>query len=117
MTSARPHGLLTVVPTRPTPLVIDVCGIKGLDERSLDALVRLQLTARRCGATIVLRNASRELLDLLALVGMAEIVMCASEYDRADASGDAVGRQGDRQSEKREQPLLDEEVEFGDPAV
>ena len=98
-----------MVPTRPTPLVIDVCGIKGLDERSLDALARLQLTARRVGATIVLRNASRELIDLLALVGMTEIVMCASEC--------ASGGDGHRQPEEREQALLDEEVEFGDPSV
>ncbi len=98
-----------MVPTRPTPLVIDVRGIKGLDEHSLDALVRLQLTARRCGAMIVLRNASRELIDLLALVGMEEIVRCAS--------GDVVDRQGDGKPEEREQALLDEEVEFGDPPV
>jgi anti-anti-sigma regulatory factor len=111
VTSARPHGLLTVVPTRPTPLVIDVCGIKGLDEHSLEALVRLQLTARRCGATIVLRNASRELIDLLALVGMEDVVVCASE------GAATSGVDGDGEPEQREEALLDEEVEFDDPAV
>ena len=106
-----------MVPRKPTLLVIDVCGIKGLDERSLDALVRLQLTARRCGATIVLRNASRELIDLLALVGMEAVVRCASERAPECASGGEVGRDRDRQPEEREKPLLDEEVELGDPPV
>jgi hypothetical protein len=99
-----------VVPTRPTPLVIDVCGITGLDERSLDVLMRLQLVARRFDATIVLRNASRELIDLLVLVGMDDVVQCARRSSGVDG-------QRDRQSEQREQPLLDEEMKFGDPAV
>lgn len=53
-----------------------VCDVRGLaaDARSVDALARLQLAARRLGCRIRLRRASRELDDLLAFLGLAAVV-------------------------------------------
>lgn len=39
---------------------------------AIDALARLALAARRCGYSIVLRNASPELTDLIELAGLSE---------------------------------------------
>ena len=55
-------------------VVCDVGALQHLDEAALDALVRLQLTARRQGASIALRNASGELIDLLELVGLDDVL-------------------------------------------
>ncbi len=50
------------------------CDVRALaaDARTVDALARLQLTARRLGCRIRLQRASPELRDLLRLVGLAE---------------------------------------------
>ncbi|MBT2367741.1 STAS domain-containing protein [Streptomyces sp. ISL-10] len=51
-----------------------VCDVGGLAQTSLavvDALARLQLTARRHGARISLRNAPPDLVALLGLVGLS----------------------------------------------
>ncbi len=44
------------------------------DAVSADALARLQLAARRRGAQARLRGASNELLDLLAFMGLLEVL-------------------------------------------
>ena len=46
----------------------------SVDLALVDALARLQLVANRLGGTIVLRDPSRELRDLLDLVGLADLV-------------------------------------------
>jgi hypothetical protein len=45
-----------------------------LDLSVLDDLARLQLAARRLGCTVHLRGACAELTELLAFVGLAEVV-------------------------------------------
>jgi len=59
------------------PGIVD-CDIRALapDAVSIDALARLQLTGRRLGRQIRLRHCSRELRELLAFVGLAD-VLCA----------------------------------------
>jgi ABC-type transporter Mla MlaB component len=53
-----------------------VCDVRALaaDAVTVDALARLQLTARRHGRQIKLHRASRELEELLSFAGLAEIV-------------------------------------------
>ena len=51
---------------------IDVCdGAELPDAVTVDALARLQLAARRLSCRLVLRNASPELLELVAFMGLA----------------------------------------------
>lgn len=46
----------------------------GADAVTVDALARLQLAARRHGSRLRLRNASQELLGLLALMGLQDVL-------------------------------------------
>ncbi len=52
------------------------CEVSGLaaDAATVDALARLQLAAVRCGCTIRLRHPSAQLLDLVALMGLADVL-------------------------------------------
>jgi ABC-type transporter Mla MlaB component len=60
------------------PLVIcDVGAVGDPDAVTVDALARLQLTARRLGRQIRLRDACDELRDLLALTGLSDVVPLA----------------------------------------
>jgi ABC-type transporter Mla MlaB component len=52
----------------------DVGSIARADATALEALARLQLTARRMGRSVRLRHVSRELHDLLHLAGLSETV-------------------------------------------
>jgi hypothetical protein len=70
----------------------------------VDALARLQLLARRLGCSIRVRHPSEELRDLLALVGLADVIAgCGSALQ---AGGEA---------ERGEQLRVEEVVEPGDP--
>jgi ABC-type transporter Mla MlaB component len=51
----------------------DVRGV-GVDAVTVDALCRLQLAARRHGCQVRLRNASRELLELVAFMGLEDVL-------------------------------------------
>jgi anti-anti-sigma regulatory factor len=88
-------------------IVVDASALTEADAAVVETLVRMQLHAQRCGASIRLCNAPRELVDLLALLGLSEIVP-------ADAGS---GVEVDRQIEEREQTCVDEEVERGDPPL
>ena len=86
------------------------CEVGGLvhpDATAVGALARLQLTARRSGRAIRLRNAQVELRDLLALTGLRdELPVCPG-----------LIAQPHRQAEQREQIRIDEEVDPADPSV
>jgi hypothetical protein len=80
-----------------------VCEVGALapDAVAVDALARLQLTARRLGLEIRLRHASSELLELIDFVGLRDVL-------RLEARG---------QIEEREQGVgVEEERELDDPA-
>jgi hypothetical protein len=53
--------------------VLDVSAAPA-DAVTVDVLARLQLAARRRGCAIALRNASGELLDLVALMGLGDVL-------------------------------------------
>jgi ABC-type transporter Mla MlaB component len=72
---------------------------------TVEALCRLQLAARRQGCTVALRHASSELLDLVAFMGLEEVL-----------PGSGVESGG--QAEEREKRFgVEEERELPDPAV
>ena len=60
-------------------LVCDVGAIGEPDAVTVDALARLQLTARRSGREIGIRHASRELEELLDFTGLAEVIRSAPD--------------------------------------
>jgi hypothetical protein len=68
---ARLHAILAASGAR--TVVCDVRAVAA-DLRWVDALLRLQLAAGRCGARIRLYGASRELEELLAFVGVTDVV-------------------------------------------
>jgi hypothetical protein len=100
------------------PIDCDVSALTDADELALEALVRLQLTARRLGRSIRLCNANTSLVDLLALVGLTEVlpvVDAPGECGEADAVDSGVEVNG--QVEERKQVRVDEVVDRGDAAL
>ena len=72
------------------------------DALTIDALARLQLSSRRVGLELRLRHASNELQELLAFVGLDEVL-------RLEAGG---------QPEQREQRVgVEEERELDEPSA
>ena len=70
---------------------VALCDVSALspDAVSIDALARIQLTARRLGGHILLRSATADLCGLLALTGLSGVLPLELE----------------RQPEQRENPL------------
>lgn len=65
-------ALLTVV--RGGLVVCDAGGLAAADLATVHALARLHLTARRLGGRVRVRSASQELHELLAVVGLCEVL-------------------------------------------
>jgi ABC-type transporter Mla MlaB component len=59
--------------SRPLVALCDVAGV-GPDAVTVDALARLQLAAQRHGCRVHLRNASPELLELVAFMGLKDVL-------------------------------------------
>lgn len=55
-------------------VILDVGALVEPDAATIDALAQLRLSAQRCRRTVRLRNASPELHELLALVGLCDVV-------------------------------------------
>ena len=55
---------------------VALCGVRGVDPDAVtvDALARLQLAARRHGCQVRLRHASDELLELVAFMGLTDVL-------------------------------------------
>jgi ABC-type transporter Mla MlaB component len=55
---------------------VALCDVSGIepDAVTVDALARLQLAARRHGCRVRLRHASSELLELVAFMGLTEVL-------------------------------------------
>jgi ABC-type transporter Mla MlaB component len=73
-------------------LVCDV-GTAEPDAVTVEALGRLQLAARRAGCRLRLRSASRELRDLVALIGLDDVLPAEEDVTpEASAGGRTAGR-------------------------
>jgi len=57
-------------------VICDMCEVVDPDIGTVDALARLALTARRLGGELRLRHACGELKELLALVGLDDVLGC-----------------------------------------
>src|SRR4051812_34674793 len=66
--------LRTVLATSDAEVVVCDVGALPANVRTIEALARLQLTARRLGRRIRLQRASPELEQLLAFAGLADVV-------------------------------------------
>jgi anti-anti-sigma regulatory factor len=84
-------------------LICDVGAVAAPDAVTIDALARLQLTARRLGRDIVLRHASDELRDLLDFVGLGGAIPL-SERSRIDTRRQAKEREEGRGVEEERDP-------------
>ena len=89
-------------------LTCDVGDLVDPDILAMDTLARMLLAARRRGRTIVLRNPSRDLADLLVLCGLWDVFPSA-----APSGFEALG-----QPEEREEGRgVEEGVDPGNAAV
>ena len=105
--AARDEGdqvVVVVASNESGELTCDARALTDPDAATLDALARLQLAARRSGTSVELSNVHRNLADLLALVGLADVIPCSQDS----------GVDADRQVEQREELLVDEEVDRRD---
>ena len=83
-------------------LACDASGLAEADCVAVDAIARLQLTARRLGRRICVRHAPMELEELLSFTGLAEICGLVAVIER--------------ETEEREDPLgVEEEGQLDDP--
>ena len=88
-------------------IVCDVGTVTHPDAGTIEALARAQLTARRLGAQVRLRAPCDRLRDLLAFVGMADVL----------PSSGSLWLDPRRQAEEREQACgVEEEADPSDPA-
>lgn len=95
--------------SRPAPVVVcDVGAITYPDAAALDALARLELTVRRHGRELRLRNVTSELQELIDLAGLGEVVRGSSR----------LVPELQRQTEQREELLrVEEETDAADGAI
>jgi len=63
-------------------VVCDVAAFADPDAVTIDALAQFQLAVRRRGKSIELRNASPRMRGLLALMGLSEVFVFASDEMR-----------------------------------
>ncbi len=87
--------------------ICDVGELVDPDAATVEALARLQLTAGRLGRRVTVRRACGELKELVALMGLTDVVPCV---DSDLETG--------RQSEQREPPgRVEEERDRADPVA
>ena len=91
-------------------VVCDVGDVVEPDAVTVDVLARLALAAQRRGRQLRLRNTCPDLRDLLALMGLVDVVGAGS------GGVDGDGFELRRQAEQREQVLgVEERAEPADP--
>jgi hypothetical protein len=89
-------------------VVCDLAALIDPDAATVDALARLQLTARRLGGEVRVRHACDELQDLIALMGLRGVVPLCEELPLEPRG----------KTEKGEQACgFEEEGDPGDPAI
>jgi STAS domain len=104
----------------PTTIELDASALPA-DLLTVDALARLQVSARRHGRQLRLVGTSDDLQGVIDLVGLSAVLRTSAangrRLDRLDQT-DALGVEPRRQAEQREQRGgVEEERELDDPAV
>ncbi len=88
-------------------VVCDVGGVLDADAGTIEALARMQLTAKRLGRRVVVRDVRGEVRDLLGLAGLLDVLPCGELFLEAG-----------REAEEREVPgRVEVERDPGDPGV
>jgi ABC-type transporter Mla MlaB component len=87
-------------------VVCDVGSLLDPDAVTVDALARMQLTARRLGRSIQIRHPCPELRDLLGLVGLTDIVQISE-----------TSRPGGQTEEREQSGSVQEEVHGGNSSA
>ncbi len=96
-------------PNHPAPAFVITCDVGRItqpDLRTIDALARLELLARRLDATVRIEHACEPLVDLIVFAGLDDVLVIVRS-----------GVEADRQIEEREVLRPDEEVHGGDGAA
>ena len=77
---------------------IAVCDVRGVepDAVTVDALARLQLAARRQRCRVILRNASEELIDLVAFMGLEDVLATMPRGEQAGRTAGTPARRRGR---------------------
>jgi hypothetical protein len=89
-------------PSHRSPLVYDTGGLDDRDLGTVADLARLHSAARKLDVDVVLRNASDALVELIAFVGLAEVLRVEPR----------------RETEQREQRVdVEKERELADPPL
>ncbi len=64
------------------PLVaVDCAAIQEPDLADLDALLRLQLAVKRAGGELVLQAGGARLAELIALIGLEDVLRCQESVE------------------------------------
>jgi ABC-type transporter Mla MlaB component len=85
-------------------VVCDVGALTGADAVTVDALARLQLTARRLGRRIALRYAGDDLQSLLGFMGLSDVVPLCVEL-ALEPGGQSEEREQGRGVEEEDDPV------------
>jgi anti-anti-sigma regulatory factor len=96
----------SVANSRAELVVCDVRALTDPDAVTVDALARLELTARRCGVQVTFRHALPELKDLLSLMGLTDVVPVCTE---------STLESGGQPEEREPAGRVQEEGDAGDP--
>ena len=73
---------------------VAVCDVRDVepDAVTVDALARLQLVARRQRCRVILRNASEELVDLVAFMGLEDVLTATPRGGQAGRTAGTPAR-------------------------
>jgi ABC-type transporter Mla MlaB component len=93
---ARSNGTAPSARTSGDGVDLDVSWLVPADLSAIDALVRLQVAASRCGRRLQLHGADRALVELLELVGLDDVVNLCRCCDRRGQRGEPPPTEGER---------------------
>jgi hypothetical protein len=103
------EGLALLIDASSAEIVVCDVGAVVADLVAVEALARLQLTARRLGCELRLRAASPALADLIAFCGLREVLPCEQPGGLVEPG---------REAEEPEQARgVQERVDRGDPPL
>jgi len=94
---------------------LDVSWLVPADLRAVDALVRLQVIASRCGERLLLHGADGGLVELLEFVGLGDVLHLCSCRRGACCAG--LGPRAVGEAERLEQRRVEEGVDGADAPV